>query len=89
MDDILNILRVTKNTKIELAVALAFCLGLRGSEICGLTWDCVDLYKETIGHATNSTLKNVYQHTINQEKEKINKKINGYFDNVLECLSHE
>lgn len=37
-----EILRITAGTKIELPVLLAVWLGLRMSEICGLTWSAVE-----------------------------------------------
>lgn len=36
------ILRASHDTPMELPVLLAVWLGLRASEICGITWDCVD-----------------------------------------------
>ena len=35
---------------------------------------------ERLGHATNSTLKNVYQHTMDAEKLDIASRINAYFE---------
>ena len=40
--EIKAILTVAKGTKYELPIVLAVWLGLRQSEILGLTWDCVD-----------------------------------------------
>ncbi len=37
---------------------------------------------ERLGHATNSTLKNVYQHTMVAEKVDIADRINAYFDSL-------
>lgn len=39
--DLKAIMAVAKGTKYELPIALALWLGLRQSEIVGLTWDCV------------------------------------------------
>ena len=45
---------------------------------------------ERMGHATNSTLKTVYQHTLSGERELIDEKVNAYFDELLSHeLSHE
>lgn len=170
-------------TEMELPVLLSMCLGLRRSEICGLTWDGVDFKNNTIrirqaqvinsdgewvmkntksytsnrtitlnntlikklsnqddqtgavvklapnvitqrferivkrlgmpnfrfhdlrhynasvmlalnipdkyamermGHATNNILKNVYQHTMDNEKEKINTIVDNYFDELID-----
>ncbi len=35
------IVRVSRGTPMELPVLLAVWLGLRASEICGITWDCI------------------------------------------------
>lgn len=40
--DLKAIIEVSKDTRYELPIALAIWLGLRQSEIVGLTWDCVD-----------------------------------------------
>lgn len=40
--DLKAIMKAAKGTKYELPIALAAWLGLRQSEIVGLTWDCVD-----------------------------------------------
>ena len=39
--DLRAIIEVSKDTRYELPIALAIWLGLRQSEIVGLTWDCV------------------------------------------------
>lgn len=39
---------------------------------------------ERMGHATNNMLKNVYQHTMQDEKTKINAMVDGYFKALLE-----
>lgn len=39
--DLKAIIEVSKDTRYELPIALAIWLGLRQSEIVGLTWDCV------------------------------------------------
>ena len=36
------LLKGIENTEIEILVLLALWLGLRQSEICGLSWNCVD-----------------------------------------------
>jgi len=38
---------------------------------------------EQMGHATNNMLKNVYQHTLDKEKEKIKNKINDHFNQAI------
>lgn len=38
---------------------------------------------ERMGHATNSTLKTIYQHTIDTQRELINKRVNQFFDNEM------
>ena len=40
--DLRAIMKAAKGTRYELPIALAAWLGLRQSEIVGLTWDCVD-----------------------------------------------
>lgn len=40
-EDIANILNVSKDTEMELPILLALWLGLRASEIRGLTWDAI------------------------------------------------
>lgn len=40
------------------------------------------------GWSTNSTLKNVYQHTFSAERKAADKKINDYFNDVLEHIIH-
>lgn len=40
--DLKAIMKAAKGTRYELPIALAAWLGLRQSEIVGLTWDCVD-----------------------------------------------
>ena len=35
------------------------------------------------GWATNSTLKAVYQHTFSEERKKVDKKINDYFEDLM------
>lgn len=40
--DLIAIINTSKGTKYELPIALAIWLGLRQSEIVGLTWDCID-----------------------------------------------
>ncbi len=42
MDEIQKILTVSKGTEMELPILLAVWLGLRSSEIRGLTWDSID-----------------------------------------------
>lgn len=39
---------------------------------------------ERLGHSTNSTLKNIYQHTLNSEKTDINNKVNMYFETLMQ-----
>lgn len=39
---------------------------------------------ERLGHSTTNMLKTVYQHTISEEKEIINNKIDNYFKGILE-----
>lgn len=41
------------------------------------------------GWATNSTLKNVYQHTFSAERKAADKKINDYFNGILSKLEQE
>ena len=41
------------------------------------------------GWSTTSTLKNVYQHTFSAERKAADKKINDYFNGVLDRISHE
>lgn len=41
-EDIQKIISASKGTRSELPVALAVWLGLRASEISGLTWDCIE-----------------------------------------------
>jgi integrase len=48
IDMIKSIIDGSKNTNIELPVILALWLGLRSSEICGLTWDCIDYENKKI-----------------------------------------
>jgi hypothetical protein len=38
---------------------------------------------ERLGHATNGTLKNIYQHTMNSEKADINNRVNTYFETLV------
>ena len=38
------------------------------------------------GWATNSTLKSVYQHTFSEERKKVDKKINDYFEDLMRGL---
>ena len=35
------------------------------------------------GWATNSTLKNVYQHTFSEERQQVDKMIDRYFEDAL------
>ena len=35
------------------------------------------------GWSTTSTLKSVYQHTFSEEREAVNRKINEYFENIV------
>ena len=49
-----------QGTKLELPVLLGGLLGLRRSEICGLSWDCIDF------HARSIEIRQVYVDTINQ-----------------------
>ncbi len=37
------------------------------------------------GWATNSTLKNVYQHTFSAERDQVDEKIDNYFNGILGC----
>lgn len=39
---------------------------------------------ERMGHATNSTLKTVYQHTMKDKKESIDDSINRYFEQLMQ-----
>lgn len=41
IDDIVKIVETAKGTKAELPILLAIWLGLRASEIRGITWDCI------------------------------------------------
>lgn len=181
-DEMKSVLNHVANSEMELPVLFSMCLGLRRSEICGLTWDCVNLNKRIIiirkaqvrndnrewvikktknytsnrtvtlnnvlynklseekdktgfiiklrpdiitqrferiikhlglprfrfhdlrhynasimlalgipdkyamkrmGHATNNMLKTVYQHTLENEEEKINAIVDEYFDNLI------
>lgn len=41
-DEITAILKASRGKTIELPILLAVWLGLRASEICGLTWDCIE-----------------------------------------------
>ncbi len=52
--------RLFQGTKMELPVLFGGLLGLRRSEICGLSWDCIDF------HAKSIEIKQVYVNTINQ-----------------------
>jgi integrase len=36
-----------------------------------------------LGHATNTTLKNIYQHTMTEEEQTINNRLETYFNNLL------
>ena len=36
------------------------------------------------GWSTNSTLKSVYQHTLSEERKQVDKKIDDYFNSLLE-----
>ncbi len=36
------------------------------------------------GWSTNSTLKSVYQHTFSEERKQVDKKINDYFNRLIE-----
>lgn len=40
--DLKAIIKASRGTKYELPIALAIWLGMRRSEIVGLTWDCID-----------------------------------------------
>lgn len=42
LDEIRQIIEATKGKEIEIPILLAVWLGLRESEIRGLTWDCID-----------------------------------------------
>ena len=35
------------------------------------------------GWSTNSTLKNVYQHTFSEERKRVDEKIDNYFNGIL------
>ena len=35
------------------------------------------------GWSTNNTMKNVYQHTFNKEREAVDTLVNNYFENLL------
>lgn len=37
------------------------------------------------GWATNSTLKNVYQHTFSAERDQVDEKIDNFFNDILGC----
>lgn len=39
---------------------------------------------ERDGWSTNSTLKSVYQHTFSEERKQVDKKIDDYFNSLLE-----
>ena len=41
------------------------------------------------GWATNSTLKSVYQHTFSEERKKVDKKINDYFEDLMRGLESD
>ena len=47
-ESMIKLLDKSKNTSLELPIALAGGLGLRISEILGLTWDNIDFYNKTI-----------------------------------------
>lgn len=47
-EDMINLLNTCKNTSLELPIFLASGLGLRISEILGLTWDNIDFSNDTI-----------------------------------------
>ena len=36
------------------------------------------------GWATNTTLKNVYQHTFDEERRKVDEQIDGFFQSLLD-----
>lgn len=47
-DDINRLIKITENTYMEIPILLAAHMGLRRSEICGLTWGDIDFDKSTI-----------------------------------------
>lgn len=46
--DLQKLLELSENTRLELTIKLAGCLGLRREELLGLTWDKVDYENKTI-----------------------------------------
>jgi hypothetical protein len=42
--------------------------------------------QERGGWSTDTTLKNVYQHTFSEERERVDEMINRFFENTLEEL---
>ena len=47
-EDMINLIKICKGTNLEIYIHLAIGLGLRISEILGLTWDNIDFNKNTI-----------------------------------------
>lgn len=41
------------------------------------------------GWSTNSTLKSVYQHTFSEERKQVDKKIDDFFNSLLEGIDKE
>lgn len=47
-EDLMRLIEALRGTDIEAPILLAVMLGLRRSEICALTWDCVDIKNRTV-----------------------------------------
>ena len=56
LNQIIDLFRAVEGDRLELAVHLAVCLGLRRGEICGLRWENVDLFRRTIDIIDNRTM---------------------------------
>lgn len=45
---------------------------------------------DRLGHSTNNTLKNIYQHTLDSKKEEVNASVNNYFEKLMQHeMQHE
>lgn len=47
-EDLQKLLELAENTRLELTIKLAGCLGLRREELLGITWDKIDFESKTI-----------------------------------------
>lgn len=80
--------RIQKNNGIEPLISFHDLRHLNASVMVKL--HVPDKYAmERGGWSTSSTLRNVYQHTFSDEREAVNAKIDDYFENIIDEISHD